>query len=62
VLLSVETLLRKFEPMGVCSRDPAFGKPRHASISHRQPHTRRDADEEITDRCRSMLEQADDEK
>jgi hypothetical protein len=55
-------LLRKFEPMGVRSRDPALGKPRDGSNSRRQLHTRHGAFEEITDRCRSMLVQPDDEK
>jgi hypothetical protein len=62
VLLPAATLLRKFEPMGVCSRDPALGKPRDGSNSRRQLHTRHGAVEEITDRCRSMLEQPDDNK
>jgi hypothetical protein len=62
VLLPVATLLRKFEPMGVCSRDPALGKPRDVRNSGRQLHTRHRAVEEITDRCRSMLKQPDDQK
>ena len=62
VLLPEAMLLRKFEPMGVRSRDPALGKPRDGSNSRRQLHTRHGAFEEITDRCRSMLVQPDDEK
>jgi hypothetical protein len=62
VLLPVATLLRKLEPMGVCSRDPPLGKTRDTSNSGRQLHTRHGAVEAITDRFRSMLEQTDDEK